>query len=384
MFKTAIILAGGEGSRLKGITQEPKPLICVNGKPHILNVINHIYLWKFTKIIILVRKGQSDLYKIHLKKLCKEVIKNLIIEIIEEREPMGTSGWIMQNLEILDDYFMALNSDTYFFENIYSTLFKIFRKNQNALIAKAKNSRNDSGSFSVNEFSRIEKFQEKKDDKDNLESAGIYLLKKESLQKLKKLFLNFKNNFEFDIFPELIKNKSLYGYKSLTFNHDYGTVNRLNNKDEIIKKNQIKWLFIDRDNTLNYDLNSYTHKISDLKRIKILDPLLKGYQDNGYYLCVVTNQSGIARGLYTEKDMENFNAELSRELQKLGISLQLFLFCPHKPEDSCNCRKPNTGLLDYVDKIFGIDLKKSIFIGDKESDILCAKNYKISSLKLNL
>ncbi len=135
---------------------------------------------------------------------------------------------------------------------------------------------------------------------------------------------------------------------------------------------------------MNYDLNSYTHKISDLKRIKILDPLLKGYQDNGYYLCVVTNQSGIARGLYTEKDMENFNAELSRELQKLGISLQLFLFCPHKPEDSCNCRKPNTGLLDYVDKIFGIDLKKSIFIGDKESDILCAKNYKISSLKLNL
>ena len=64
--------------------------------------------------------------------------------------------------------------------------------------------------------------------------------------------------------------------------------------------------------------------------------------------------------------------------------LQLFLFCPHKPDDGCNCRKPNTGLLEYIDKIFGIDLKKSIFIGDSESDILCAKNYKISSLKLNL
>lgn len=384
MFKTAVILAGGEGSRLKYITKEPKPLIYVNGKPHIINVINHVFLWNFSKVIILVRKDQSKIYKIHLQKLCKEVRNKLIIEIIEETEPLGTSGWVLKNLDMLDDHFMVLNADTYFYENIYSTLLKIFKKNQNALIAKEKESRNDSGSFKVNEFSKIEMFEEKKNDNNNLESAGIYLLKRESLKKLNKTIYKLKSSFELDVFPDLIKQENLYGYKSLKFNHDYGTINRLNNRNEIIQSHQIKWLFLDRDNTLNYDLNSYTHKVSELKRVKILDPLLKGYQDNGYNLCVVTNQSGIARGLYSEKDMEKFNNELSRELQKVGISLQLFLFCPHKPDDSCNCRKPNTGLLEYIDKIFGIDLKKSIFIGDSESDILCAKNYKISSLKLNL
>ena len=81
MFKTAVILAGGEGSRLKDVTKKPKPLIHINGKPHILNVINHIFLWNFSKIIILVRKDQSEIYRIHLQKLCKEVRKKLTIEI---------------------------------------------------------------------------------------------------------------------------------------------------------------------------------------------------------------------------------------------------------------------------------------------------------------
>ena len=129
MFKTAVILAGGEGSRLRDITKEPKPLISVNGKPHIINVINHIFLWNFSKVIILVRKDQSKLYMNHLQKLCKEVLKKLTIEIVEETEPMGTSGWVLQNLDILDNHFMVLNADTYFYENIYSTLQTIFKKN---------------------------------------------------------------------------------------------------------------------------------------------------------------------------------------------------------------------------------------------------------------
>ena len=384
MFKTAVILAGGEGSRLKDVTKKPKPLIHINGKPHILNVINHIFLWNFSKIIILVRKDQSEIYRIHLQKLCKEVRKKLTIEIIEESIPLGTSGWVLQNLDTLDDHFMVLNADTYFYENIYSTLLKIYEKNQNALIAKEKESRNDSGSFKVNEFSKIEMFEEKGNDNNNLESAGIYLLKKECLQKLNKISFKSKSSFEFDVFPDLIKKEKLYGYKSLKFNHDYGTINRLNNRNEIIQNNQIKWLFLDRDSTLNHDYSSYTHKISDLKRINIIDPILKGYQDNGYHLCVITNQSGIARGFYSEKDLENFNNELSKQLQKVGINLQLFLYCPHMPDSRCNCRKPKTGLLDYVDELFGIDLKNSIFIGDSDSDILCASNFKISSLKLNL
>ena len=384
MFKTAIILAGGAGTRLKEVSKQPKPLIFLNGKPHIINLINHLFLCNLSKIIILVRKGQTSIYQNHLKILCKEVNKNLIIEIVEEEYPMGTSGWILKNLRRLDDYFLVLNADTYFYENIFSYLRDIFKKKQNAILAKRKKDRNDSGTFQVNDLCLIEKFIEKNTSNNNLESAGIYLLKKSTLEKLKKTFTNSINSFEFDIFPELIKQKKLYGYKSFTFNHDYGTVKRLEDSDDIIKNNQIRWLFLDRDNTLNYDLNSYTHKISDLKRIKKLDPILKGYQDSGYHLCVITNQSGIGRNYYKEEDMHNFNKELSKKFAKNGISIQLFLHCPHLPEAKCNCRKPKTGLLDYVNQNFGIDIKNSIFIGDSESDIICANKYNISSLKFNL
>ena len=384
MFNTAIILAGGAGTRLKDIAKQPKPLILINGKPHIINVINHLFLWNLSKIIILVRKGQTSLYQNHLKILCKEAINNLNIEIVEEAKPMGTSGWILNNLSKLDDYFIVLNADTYFYENIYSYLRDIYSKKQNAILAKQKRTRSDSGVFQVNDLSLIEKFEEKNNSNHKLESAGIYLLKKSSLEKLKKSFLNSINSFEFDIFPELIKQKKLYGYKSFTFNHDYGTVQRLEDSEEITKKHQIKWLFLDRDNTLNYDYNSYTHKISDLKRIKKLDPILKGYQDIGYHLCVITNQSGIARNYYKEEDMNNFNKELSKKLANIGISIQLFLHCPHLPDADCDCRKPKTGLLDYVNNNFGIDIKNSIFIGDSESDIICANNYNISSLKFKL
>ena len=83
MFNTAIILAGGAGTRLKDIAKQPKPLILINGKPHIINVINHLFLWNLSKIIILVRKGQTSLYQNHLKILCKEAINNLNIEIVE-------------------------------------------------------------------------------------------------------------------------------------------------------------------------------------------------------------------------------------------------------------------------------------------------------------
>ena len=82
--------------------------------------------------------------------------------------------------------------------------------------------------------------------------------------------------------------------------------------------------------------------------------------------------------------MNNFNKELSKKLENNGISLQLFLHCPHLPEAECNYRKPKTGLLDYVNHNFGIDIKNSIFIGDSDSDIICASNYNISSLKFNL
>jgi D-glycero-D-manno-heptose 1,7-bisphosphate phosphatase len=127
-----------------------------------------------------------------------------------------------------------------------------------------------------------------------------------------------------------------------------------------------KAVFVDRDGTLNYD-NGYTHKISDLKIYEDMIPFLKSYYDKGYMIIVITNQSGINRGYYSVEEMKEFNNKLAEAFIKYGIKIEDFFYCPHTPEEACNCRKPETGLIDIAAKKYGIDIKSSIIIGDSES-----------------
>ena len=127
-----------------------------------------------------------------------------------------------------------------------------------------------------------------------------------------------------------------------------------------------KAVFVDRDGTLNYD-NGYTHKISDLKIYEDMVPLLKGYYDRGYIIIVITNQSGINRGYYSVEEMKEFNDKLAEVFIKYGIKIEDFFYCPHTPEEACNCRKPEAGLIHMAVKKYNIDITSSIIIGDSES-----------------
>ncbi len=127
-----------------------------------------------------------------------------------------------------------------------------------------------------------------------------------------------------------------------------------------------KAVFVDRDGTLNYD-NGYTHKISDLKIYEDMVPLLKGYYDRGYIIIVITNQSGINRGYYSVMEMKEFNDKLAEVFIKYGIKIEDFFYCPHTPEEACNCRKPEAGLIHMAVKKYNIDINSSIIIGDSES-----------------
>ena len=126
-----------------------------------------------------------------------------------------------------------------------------------------------------------------------------------------------------------------------------------------------KAVFVDRDNTLNYDFG-YVHRLEDLKVCEKIVSLLKEYQDKGYIIIVISNQSGIGRGYFPKEDTERFNAALKEEFLKKGINISSFYYCPHKPEDNCRCRKPKTGLIDKVVKNFDINLEESVVIGDKQ------------------
>ena len=131
-------------------------------------------------------------------------------------------------------------------------------------------------------------------------------------------------------------------------------------------KESRKAVFVDRDGTLNYD-NGYTYKTSELKIYEDMIPLLKTYYENGYIIIVITNQSGINRGYYTVEEMDSFNTKLAEIFMKHGIKIEDFFYCPHTPEESCKCRKPDTGLIEMAAEKYNIDIKSSIIIGDNDN-----------------
>lgn len=132
-------------------------------------------------------------------------------------------------------------------------------------------------------------------------------------------------------------------------------------------------LFLDRDGVVNVEIN-YLYKIEDFEFVEGVLNLCKYYQDKGYIIIIVTNQSGIDRGYYSESDFNFLTSWMIKEFAKYGVEIKKVYFCPHHPDISfaCNCRKPKPGMIFEAQKEFDIDLKNSILVGDKESDIEAA------------
>ncbi|MBI2655691.1 HAD family hydrolase [Candidatus Woesearchaeota archaeon] len=128
-----------------------------------------------------------------------------------------------------------------------------------------------------------------------------------------------------------------------------------------------KAIFLDRDGTLNED-TLYPHKIEHFKLLPgVIEGLKKLSKD--YIFIIITNQSGIGRGIYTEEDFHNFNNHLVLKLKKEGIEIKKTYYCPHHPDEDCDCRKPHTKNIKDAAREFNIDIGDSWTIGDHTPDI---------------
>jgi len=149
--------------------------------------------------------------------------------------------------------------------------------------------------------------------------------------------------------------------------------------------------FLDRDGVINKDFG-YVGKVEDFEFQDGIFELLHLLQDLGFLLFIVTNQSGIARGYYTEKDFYKLSDWMKNELKKKGIKIKDIAFCPHYPDitGECDCRKPKAGMILDLARTYNIDLKNSIMIGDKETDMEAAiksgikKRYLVKNSLFNI
>ena len=138
-------------------------------------------------------------------------------------------------------------------------------------------------------------------------------------------------------------------------------------------------IFLDRDDTITIDIG-YTYKVSDFVwKAGALDAL-RLFAQARLPLFIVTNQGGIARGLFTAPDMHAFHDHLQKEAEKFGVHFTDIAYCPHHPlapepafPEGCNCRKPEPAMLTMLADKWQIDLASSVMIGDRETDLIAGR-----------
>jgi len=135
----------------------------------------------------------------------------------------------------------------------------------------------------------------------------------------------------------------------------------------------IKTIFLDRDGVINKEVN-YLHKIDDFEFVDGIFKACLYFQNLGYKIIIITNQSGISRGYYDESEFQKLTKWMLGQFEKNNINILDIFHCPHGPDSNCDCRKPMPGMFLSAKKKYNIDMRNSWMIGDKKADIIAANN----------
>lgn len=132
-------------------------------------------------------------------------------------------------------------------------------------------------------------------------------------------------------------------------------------------------VFLDRDGTMNKDV-PYCRRPEDFQLFPATSRAVRLLNERGYKVIVITNQSGVARGYFTEEMLGLIHQEMLKQLAKENARIDAIYYCPHHPDDNCECRKPKPKMILQAARDHNIDLKRSFMVGDKAHDIALGQN----------
>ncbi len=142
----------------------------------------------------------------------------------------------------------------------------------------------------------------------------------------------------------------------------------------------LKLVILDRDGVINVDSDDYIKSPEEWHAIPGSLEAIAKLNKAGYKVAIATNQSGVGRGYYSLETLEQIHKKMFTYMEKVGARVDALFFCPHKPDDNCNCRKPKPGLLQQISDFLKIDLKNAIMIGDTDKDSGAADAAGIGSI----
>jgi D-glycero-D-manno-heptose 1,7-bisphosphate phosphatase len=384
--RQALILVGGKGTRLGDLTAAtPKPLLEIGpGVPFLDRLIDEVARQGFDDILLLAGH-LGEQVEARYQGACR---RDARVTVIRESEPLGTGGALSLAAPCLAETFLMLNGDSIFDINLRALAAEPLG---DAIGRIALREIDDVSRYGAVETrgGQITAFREKAAlaPAPGTISGGVYLLSREVLEWIEST----PCSIETDVFPLLAQEGRLQGRPFEGYFIDIGLPASLAEarRDWAAKRGRPA-AFLDRDGVLNVD-KGYTHRVKDLRWTPDAREAVRALNDAGRLVVVVTNQSGIGRGLYSEADMARFHQAMRADLAAVGAHIDAFYHCPfHRdaalPEfraDNHPDRKPNPGMLQRAISEWDIYPNESFLIGDKMSDIEAARRVGVRGFLFN-
>lgn len=380
MLRQAVFLVGDRGTRLGGATRDgPKPMLPVGGRPFIAYLIDNAARHGLTDIILLAGH-KADAVRAHwgetaaaAQALAQEGVR---IAVVQEPKAMGTAGALWQARDMLDDVFLVANGERYFDFNWLDLLTLPAASEWQARMALRAIADTARYGTVLLDDARVQRFEAAGAAGPGLIDGGVYLVRKSAVAHLG----DHPASLEQEVFPKLASEGALYGRPYDGFFIDIGIPGDLAKADATMAG---IWrrpaAFLDRDGVLNVD-RGYVHRAHQVEWIPGAIAAVKRLNDAGYFVFVVTNQAGVARGYYSEDDVDALHRWMAAELQRSGAHIDRFEYCPYHAEGvvdryriASDRRKPEAGMLLDCMARFPVDRERSFLIGDKPSDLEAAR-----------
>lgn len=361
---TAAILAGGLGTRLRSkVSDRPKVLAEVGARLFLAYLLDQLAAAGCRTAVLCTGYLGAQVERAFGKNYGP-----LRLVYSQEQMPLGTGGALRLALSHLEsDPVLVMNGDSYCDLDVEAFWHWHLRQQVAASIALARVGRSERyGRVKIGADARVTDFAEKQDGAGaGWINAGIYLLSQEVMQLIPQ---GAGNSLEKDVFPDWV-GRGLSGYMSLGRFIDIGTPEDFAAAESFFAgMKQRRFVVLDRDGTI-IEEREYLSRPDQVTLIPGAGDALRALRQMGLGLVVITNQSGISRGFFDRSQLERIHHRLEQLLEREGVQLDGVYFCPHVPDDDCDCRKPRLGLIEKAAKELGFNPQNSIVIGDKFCDI---------------
>jgi histidinol-phosphate phosphatase family protein len=371
----AMILAAGEGTRLRPLTLEtPKVLLPVRGVP----LICHTLTWLKGHGI-----SQVGVNLYHLGEKIRDFLSDasdsgMEITYSEEEELLGTAGGVKRMADGFRETFVVVYGDV--LTNLDLTAMVSFHARAGAIATIAVQELEDAtgkGVVRLDEGGRVCSFVEKPTlgaSTRALTSVGVYVLEPEILEHIQPGC----SDFGIDVFPALLeRGVPVHGWALRPWEHliDIGTPEAYQQANEDMARGISvlrRAVFLDRDGTIAEDVN-YCRRPDDFRMFPWAAEAIAMLNKAGLAVVVVTNQSGVARGYFNDETLARIHQRMKDDLAGCGAWVDAIYYCPHHPDDGCRCRKPRTGLFHQAAEELELALVGSYAIGDREMDVLAGQ-----------